>query len=418
MIYLKNFGIILVYLILILYSLEFLTLIFLKKEFNFNQLSFDELRKIKVEEYSKNNFFEKRTRIENFLEEKDEFDLKPVFRFSNFYFNKFDRDYKIKNFIQNRTKLIPFRGPFNSNVLGSNEDGIREIVFNDKFGFKNKNDVYRNKIDLMVIGDSFAEGIPFGNDFHVAYLINNKSNLNALNYGVSATGPLLSLAIIKEYGEYFKPTDIFYLFYEGNDLTDMMHEKESFLINYLKDDNFNQNLIGNSQQLKDFFQEYEKIFYEIIEYNKINSSEVKNTAIKKNTKKFKEKIKDFLELNNLKELLLVGSVYNRTEIDYNMFKNILFKMQTLTRNWDGNLHFVYLPSWIRYNNKISLANFKHQKKIKKIVLGLDINYIDIVEKFKQNKMDNVNSFHLGLYGHYKKDGYELVADEIIDQIKK
>ena len=418
MIYLKNFGIILVYLILILYSLEFLTLIFLKKEFNFNQLSFDELRKIKVEEYSKNNFFEKRTRIENFLEEKDEFDLKPVFRFSNFYFNKFDRDYKIKNFIQNRTKLIPFRGPFNSNVLGSNEDGIREIVFNDKFGFKNKNDVYRNKIDLMVIGDSFAEGIPFGNDFHVAYLINNKSNLNALNYGVSATGPLLSLAIIKEYGEYFKPTDIFYLFSEGNDLTDMMHEKESFLINYLKDDDFNQNLIGNSQQLKDFFQEYEKIFYEIIEYNKINSSEVKNTAIKKNTKKFKEKIKDFLELNNLKELLLVGSVYNRTEIDYNMFKNILFKMQTLTRNWGGNLHFVYLPSWIRYNNKISLANFKHQKKIKKIVLGLDINYIDIVEKFKQNKMDNVNSFHLGLYGHYKKDGYELVADEIIDQIKK
>jgi len=418
MIYLKNFGLILVYLILILYSLEFLTLIFLKKEFNFNQLSFDELRKIKVEEYSKNNFFEKRTRIENFLEEKNEFDLKPVFRFSNFYFNKFDRDYKIKNFIQNRTKLIPFRGPFNSNVLGSNEDGIREIVFNDKFGFKNKNDVYRNKIDLMVIGDSFAEGIPFGNDFHVAHLINNKSNLNALNYGVSATGPLLSLAVIKEYGEYFKPTDIFYLFYEGNDLTDMMHEKESFLINYLKDDNFNQNLIGNSQQLNNFFQEYEKIFYEIIEYNKINSSDVNNTAIKKNTKKFKEKIKDFLELNNLKELLLVGSVYNRTEIDYDMFKNILFKMQTLTRNWGGNLHFVYLPSWIRYNNKISLANFKHQKKIKKIVLGLDINYIDIVEKFKQNKMDNVNSFHLGLYGHYKKNGYELVADEIIYQIKK
>ena len=122
----------------------------------------------------------------------------------------------------------------------------------------------------------------------MAYLINNKSNLNALNYGVSATGPLLSLAIIKEYGEYFKPTDIFYLFYEGNDLTDMMHEKV-FLINYLKDDNFNQNLIGNSQQLKDFFQEYEKIFYEIIEYNKINSSEVKNTAIKKNTKNLKKK---------------------------------------------------------------------------------------------------------------------------------
>ena len=418
MTYFKNFGLILVYLILILYSLEFLTLIFLKKEYNFNQLSFDELRKIKVDEYSKDNFFEKRTRIENFLEDKDDFDLKPVFRYSNFYFNKFDKDNKIKNFIQNKKKLIPFRGPFNSNVLGSNEDGIREIMFNDMFGFKNENYIYQNQIDLMVIGDSFAEGVPFGNDFHVAKLINNKTDFNALNYGVSATGPLLSLAIIREYGEYFNPKDIFYLFYEGNDLTDMMHEKDTFLINYLEDDNFKQNLIENTQQLNDFFQEYEKIFYEIINTNKKNSSIVNNKEVKKNSKKFIEKIKDFFELNNLKELLLVESVYNRTEIDYDMFKNILFKMQTHTNSWGGNLHFVYLPSWIRYNNKISLANFRHQKKIKKIVLELNINYIDLVEQFKQNRMDNINSFHLGLYGHYKKKGYELVASEIINQIKK
>ena len=151
---------------------------------------------------------------------------------------------------------------------------------------------------------------------------------------------------------------------------------------------------------------------------KKNSSIVNNKEVKKNSKKFIEKIKDFFELNNLKELLLVESVYNRTEIDYDMFKNILFKMQTHTNSWGGNLHFVYLPSWIRYNNKISLANFRHQKKIKKIVLELNINYIDLVEQFKQNRMDNINSFHLGLYGHYKKKGYELVASEIINQIKK
>ena len=111
MIYLKNFGLILAYLILILYSLEFLTLIFIKKEFNFNQLSFDELRKIKVEEYSKNNFFEKRTRIENFLQEKDKFNLKPTFRYSGYFFNLFDQNNMIKNFIEKKQKLIPFRGP-------------------------------------------------------------------------------------------------------------------------------------------------------------------------------------------------------------------------------------------------------------------------------------------------------------------
>ena len=415
--YFKNFGIILIYLILILYSLEFLTLIFLKKEINFNQLSFDELKKIKIDEYSKNNFFERRTRIENFLQEKDEFNLKPTFRYSGYFFNLFDQNNMIKNFIQKKQKLVPFRGPFNSNVLGSNEDGVREIMFNDKFGFKNKNTVYQDKIDLMIIGDSFTEGVPFGNDIHVANLINNKSNFNALNYGVSGTGPLMSLAIVKEYGKHFYPKDVFYLFYEGNDLTDMMHEKESFLINYLENDNFNQNLIENSHHLDDFFQEYEKIFYQIINYREKNLPN-NNIEVKKNSKKFKEKIKDFLEINNLKELLLVGSVFNRTEIDYDMFRNILDKMQTETKSWGGNLNFVYLPSWIRYNNKISLANFKHQKKVEKIVLDLNINYIDIVEKFKNNKMNSVNSFHLGIYGHYKKKGYELVANEILNQIKK
>ena len=140
--------------------------------------------------------------------------------------------------------------------------------------------------------------------------------------------------------------------------------------------------------------------------------------MKKKSEKFREKIKDFLELNNLKELLLVGSVFNRTEVDYDIFRNILDKMQTETRSWGANLHFLYLPSWIRYNNEVSLANFYHQKKIEKIVLDLNINYIDIVEKFKQNKMNNVNSFHLGIYGHYKKKGYELITNEILNQLKK
>ncbi len=33
-------------------------------------------------------------------------------------------------------------------------------------------------------------------------------------------------------------------------------------------------------------------------------------------------------------------------------------------------------------------------------------------------MNNVNSFHLGIYGHYKKKGYELIANEILNQLNK
>jgi len=131
-------------------------------------------------------------------------------------------------------KKIPFRGPINKKSLGSNEEGFREIITNDKYGYKNPNYVYEKEIDLMLIGDSFTEGMPFGDKKDIAGNIRLNSNLNVINYGVSGTGPLLSLAVLKEYGKKFKPNKIYYFFYEGNDLDDMMNEKETFLKNYLK----------------------------------------------------------------------------------------------------------------------------------------------------------------------------------------
>ena len=36
--------------------------------------------------------------------------------------------------------------------------------------------------------------------------------------------------------------------------------------------------------------------------------------------------------------------------------------------------------------------------------------------FKANNMDNNNLFNLGLYGHYTKEGYEIIANTIIKDI--
>ena len=57
---------------------------------------------------------------------------------------------------------------------------------------------------------------------------------------MNGTGPFISLAITKEYASRIKPKNVFYLFYEGNDLRDMMYEEKTFLKKYLNDD-FSQN---------------------------------------------------------------------------------------------------------------------------------------------------------------------------------
>jgi len=230
---------------------------------------------------------------------------------------------------------------------------------------------------------------------------------------VNGTGPFISLAITKEYASRIKPKNVFYLFYEGNDLRDMMYEEKTFLKKYLNDD-FSQNLFESNDSVSEFLKEYESIFYEILP-SKIKNEKIKNDNLIIEKIPFKEKVKDFLELNTLKELLLKSSVFYKKKhnVDYKYFDEIILKMNKEIKKWDGNFYFVYLPSWTRYNNKYSVANYFQKSKIKKIVENKKIVFVDIDNYFKSKNVDNLDIFIFGIYGHYTKRGYELIAEKFI-----
>ena len=264
----------------------------------------------------------------------------------------------------------------------------------------------------MILGDSFAEGVPFGNENDITGILRKSASYNSINYGISGTGPLIGLAIIKEYGKKFVPKNIFYLFYEGNDLKDMMDEKDTFLINYL-DKNFTQNLINSQKDVENFLNEYEKIFNSILP-NKIKEEKLKNNVQLNQNNTFKEKIKDFLELKSVKDIIFISSTFDTPKkVNYNLFEKILKTMNLEINEWGGNFYFVYLPAWTRYNNQYSLANITLKNKIKKIVVKNNIQFIDIDSVFKDFKVNNVDIYNLSIYGHYTKYGYNLIADKLI-----
>ena len=403
--------------IFVVYSLELLSLIFLKKNINLNEISIDQIRDQKTKSIQN---FDRREDFFAFYEEKKKNNqISPSFKFSIEMLYLSDFENKIKQFINNKinsNKKIPFRGPINSLSLGNNEAGKREIIINDKYGFKNSNEIYKQNIDIMILGDSFTEGVPFNNNDDIAGKIMFKTNYNVGNFGVNGTGPFMSLAITKEYASRLKPKNVFYLFYEGNDLRDMMFEEKTFLKKYLNDD-FSQDLFDSNEKVGDFLKDYENIFYEILPF-KMENGRIANKKIIMKKISFKEKIKDFLELNTLKEFFLTSSVFYKKKhnVDYNYFKKIIFQMNEEVKRWDGNFYFVYLPSWTRYNNKYSIANYFQKSKIKKIVKNNDILFIDIDEHFKNNNVDNIDIFIFGIYGHYTKKGYELIADKIVKEV--
>ena len=411
--FIKYFFIGAVYLLAIVYSLELLTTLFLENKHLPNYT----LRTNKLKSLGFKDF---RNNYEAFYEERQKFDIYPVFRLAEHHLYRQDKNNLIKNLLNKRETSgykVPLRAPLNKLSLGDNEDGIREIVFNDTHGFTNPNSVYKKKIDIMILGDSFAEGIPFDENNNVSGIIRNLSNYNAINLGVSGSGPLVSLAALKEYGNHLKPKKVFYFFYERNDFSDMMSEKDTFLIKYLK--NFNQDLFNSKNEINLFMEEYNSIF-EIILADKISKSK-KTVAYSpnKNQKKISEIISDFFELRNTKKIFLTSPLFSKTKIDYSLFKKILEEMSTEVKNFEADLYFVYLPSWSRYNNKYSLMNYFFKKKVLSYVKKVDIAIIDIDEYIKDEKIKSpIDLYNFSLSGHFNNKGYTLISKKIINELRK
>jgi len=369
--------------------------------------------------------FDKRTYFQAFFDEKKkEPSLSPRYSFTKGYWSSiiFGSGNPIQKFMEyhmNNKNLIPLRGPINKKTLSCNENGVRKIINNDKYGYKNINSIYQKKIKVVLIGDSFTEGYCYDENNDIAGVLRNKLGINTANLGISGGGPLLSLASLKEYGANFKPDFVFYLYFEGNDMDELENEKETFLINYL--DNYTQNLINRSDEINRFFNDYQNVAYKYIKgrFNTdFNKFDVIEEEIIKSTKNKKiEIIKDFFELQKVKNIFLTESYFNqnRNTIDKELFTRVLKEMKLETARWNGKFVVIYLPDWNRYNQKYSFVIFFHKKKVESIIKSLNISYVDMVQEFEKEE-NPINFFPFGIRGHYTSEGYKLIAESIFDNI--
>ena len=87
-------------------------------------------------------------------EKKKEKSLEPKFLYAK-TFNSFKTFKEAKK----NNSIIPFRGPINKKSISCAEDLIYRLYENDKYGFKNSNEIYNKKINSFLLGDSYAEGL-------------------------------------------------------------------------------------------------------------------------------------------------------------------------------------------------------------------------------------------------------------------
>jgi hypothetical protein len=292
--------------------------------------------------------------------------------------------------IENGNKIFPFGGISKKITVYCNESGEYAIYPSDRYGFNNPDLVWDlEQIKWLLIGDSFVHGacVYQGND--IAGKIRSLTEEPTINLGIGGAGPLIELAILKEYAKLKKPKKVIWVYYEQNDLVNNLAlEKENpLLVKYLQDD-FSQDLINKQQEIDDALRRF-----------------VKNSELKKYSQIFL--------LTRIRQLI---NFSNDVYVDP-LFIQILLKAKNQVELWGGRFYFVYLPEFSRYATQVDNHDqYRKRSIIISMVKDLDIPVIDIHKEVFIKHKDPMSLFPLKIHGHYTVEGYEKIAKSIISSI--
>lgn len=305
---------------------------------------------------------------------------------------------------QNFENFYTFGGVSETLTISCNESGYYPLYISDNFGFNNPNNLKMGNIEIALVGDSFTWGACVDREKTIAGQIRSKSNFKIINYGVPDSGPLIQLGILNEYVKFDQPKTVFYLYYEGNDLSNLRKEKKNDkLVKYLEK-NFSQNLRLKQKEIdKKLLQEIQK---------RIMDKEKKN-YVEKNISKA-DLIKNNIKFKNIRNLLGIDNFDSFKPIDP-FYEKILIKFKEDVKSWGGNLYFVYLPSAKHYNLFYNNRKLKY-KEIISLVKKLDIPIIDMHKEIFLKTNKPMELFPGEVYGHYNEQGYSLVAEELLKKI--
>ena len=326
-------------------------------------------------------------------------------------------------FLNENSKILPLSSFPNKKIIYCNENGYYVLYQSDRYGFNNQDLVWdREKFDFILIGDSFTNGACVTPEKNIAGNLNKITNSqNILNLGIGGGGPMQEYAIIKEYLPTEKKINrLLWIYYEGNDLGNLVFELDNNILNnYLNNNNFSQNLKSKNKQLEVFLQEKIEIEEKKIKKNKSKNRNLKiiNFILLKKTRNL---IISQLSIHfNKKDNKIFDKSKYQEKLILDKFREILSKVKKITNDNEILFYFIYIPDGHRYikdNNNIKFQNYSY---IKNLVNDLKIKFIDINKIISIKYRDPLKLYAFNNPGaHFNEQGYNVVSKIIFDEITK
>jgi hypothetical protein len=300
-------------------------------------------------------------------------------------------------------QILPLGGISGSTTVTCNEGGQYPIYQSDEHGFNNPLGLWQAApLQIAVLGDSYTYGnCVAAEDTFVAHL---RSRYPAtLNLGLGGVGPLIELAVLREYGSELRPRIVLWVLYEGNDLLELEEERHSdFLMAQLAGDP-PQGLRGQQAVVDAALKSY--------------------VAAQLDTfSPPPEPFVQFLRLSQLRQRLQglwrPGGEVEAPEQshDFGLLRQVFAAARATTSSWGGELIIVYLPGRDRYfgptggaaaNDLIRAGTIAAAKEI-------ELPVLDLVPAFAAR--ESPADLFVNANSHLNEIGYRVVAQAILSEL--
>ncbi len=300
--------------------------------------------------------------------------------------------------------IFPLGGISKKLTVHCNESGKMITYMSDRYGFNNLDEVWDSpSVSFITTGDSFTQGDCVEQNQTIASNLSKLTKKVGINLGMGGNGPLTELGVLNEYGERIKPKLVFWIYFEGNDLYELMAEKTSKILSSYMDNSYKQGLINKQNKIDQYLESWFK-----------KKLPTKSERFNLKNFLFFKRLRDFIKSRYLSLDVATGHV----DTAWPIFEKILLAAKSKVSSWGGRLIFVYLPSYSRYAKK----NINHDLYLDKELLltrvaALSIKTIDMHSEVFIKQDDPLIYFPFRANGHYNKDGYFSVAKRISEEMK-
>jgi hypothetical protein len=302
---------------------------------------------------------------------------------------------------------LPLAGRARSRLVACQEEdahGGWRAYDADEHGFLNPPGLWaRAPVALAAVGDSFTAGSCVAPDSSLVAVLRTRFP-DAVNLGIPGSGPLLMLAVVREYLPGLRPREVLWCHFAGNDLIDLRREQGHALLRRYLDDGFRQGLPERQEAVDHALDEY--------------LARHLRPALERRADG-RRRAADVLALRGLRARL--GLVFDDpyahrpTEEEYALFRAVLDRARETVKAWGGTLRFVYLPAgtprWHVGRAAESAVTGEVRARTLSLVRGLGIPIIDVQAAFAART--DAPALFACPECHYTVAGYRVAADAIL-----